>query len=84
MSNEFDKAWDKVDGDHDALQALELAKCRAQAFAERLLAERECPNDLIEWGRAHGIPEFAKFTWQAGFMAGMRAAMLNAEAQEPT
>jgi len=44
-----------------------------------LLAERECPNDLIEWGRAHGIANFAEATWMAGFAAGMRVAALDKE-----
>lgn len=54
----------------------EPARAEASRFAEslsaKLLAERECPDDLVEWGRRHGIPEFARVTWQAGFLAGMR------------
>jgi len=63
---------------------LARAQRREDAMAARLraclLAVRECPADLVAWGEAHGIPEFAKFTWQAGFLAGMRAAKLEADA----
>jgi hypothetical protein len=65
------------DGKSDALMQIGLATRRADAKAARLLAERECPSDLIEWGRAHGIPTFAEVTWQSGFLAGMRVAILD-------
>lgn len=70
------------DGVSDALGEIAAADRRAQEKAARLLAERECPPDLIEWGRLHLIPTFAEFTWQAGFLAGMRVAMLGAAPKE--
>jgi hypothetical protein len=73
--------WDDAEakGTSDAVAKISQAKKRADAFAARLLAERECPNDLIEWGRAHGIANFAEATWMAGFAAGMRVAALDKE-----
>lgn len=62
------------EGEGHAIRLLREARIRAEAKAMKLLAARECPEDLKEWGRAHRIPEFAEFTWQAGFIAGMRAA----------
>lgn len=69
--------YDEQQGKSDALGAIMAATNRANAKAARLLAERECPADLIEWGRSHGFPTFAEVTWQAGFLAGMRVAMLD-------
>ena len=46
----------------------------ADAEATRYLAEMVCPPDVVDFGRRHGIPTFAEVTWQAGFMAGWRAA----------
>jgi hypothetical protein len=40
-----------------------------------LIAEDKCPSDIKEWGKNHGIPEFAKFTWQTGYLAGIKEAM---------
>ncbi len=62
--------------------ALKKVQTQADALAARLLAARECPQDLKEWGRAHGIPTFAEYTWEAGFLTGMRTAMLAAAAKE--
>lgn len=59
-----------------AEREIEIARRGAEAHAARLLAAQECPADLIEWGRAHGIASFAEFTWMAGFMAGLIAARL--------
>ena len=64
----------EIHGKNDAAETLSAAQRRADAKAAALLAARECPPDLIEWGRLHRIPEFARATWQAGFLAGMRAA----------
>lgn len=64
-------------GTSAALQEISRASHVAEAKAARLLAERECPPDLIEWGRAHGIPAFAEMTWVAGFLAGMRVAAMD-------
>lgn len=63
-------------GEDAARKDLRDAQRRADAYAAEMLAARECPPDLREWGRIHGIPTFAEFTWEAGFRAGMRAAML--------
>jgi len=38
------------------------------------LAAEQCPSDIIEWGRNHGIPTFAQLTWCAGYSAGAKAA----------
>lgn len=73
----------KAMGGADAAQTLTRAEHLANALAAKILAARECPEDLIEWGRIHGIPTFAQVTWQAGFLAGMRAfAMVDAAAKE--
>jgi hypothetical protein len=49
------------------------AKIRAAINRCHIMAEMICPADIIEWGIEHGIPEFARMTWQAGFQAAMRA-----------
>lgn len=73
----------KATGEAEAAQLLTSAQHRANALAAKILAAHECPDDLIEWGRIHGIPTFAQVTWQAGFLAGMRAsAMVDAAAKE--
>lgn len=73
----------KATGEAEAAQLLTSAQHHANALAAKILAAHECPEDLIEWGRIHGIPTFAQVTWQAGFLAGMRAsAMVNAAAKE--
>jgi hypothetical protein len=64
-------------GEAEATRRLAWARRRAEAIGARLLAAKECPEDLKEWGRAHGIPSFAEMTWQAGFLAGMAAAQLD-------
>lgn len=45
----------------------------ADAVATECLARVNCPADLRDWGERHGIPEFAKVTWEAGFAAGWRS-----------
>lgn len=65
-----------MEGAAAANAALRAAKRRADAKAAKLLAAKECPEDLISWGQAHGIPAFAELAWQAGFLAGMKIAML--------
>jgi hypothetical protein len=69
-------------GQADAERELRDAQRRAAARVAELMAARECPADLEAWGRRHGIPEFARFTWQAGFLAGMRYRELLGEAPE--
>ncbi|MCA3246078.1 MAG: hypothetical protein ING29_06300 [Azospirillum sp.] len=64
-------------GNSDAIKELDAARRRAEAHAARILAERECPETVREWARAHGIKNFAEFTWMAGFAAGMRVAALS-------
>ena len=68
--------FDRIEGKAEGEAVLSAASRRAHAKAAVLLAARECPDDLIQWGRIHGIPTFAEATWQAGFLAGMRAAMM--------
>lgn len=63
-------------GVSDAVKKITIAKRRAEASAMRLLAERECPETVREFGRAHGIEAFAEMTWINGFEAGMRVAAL--------
>ncbi len=63
-------------GKSAAVKDIRFAQRIAEAKAARLLAERECPADLKEWAKAHGIPTFAEVTWQAGFQAGMRVSAL--------
>jgi hypothetical protein len=72
--NFLDKSFVERQGKSDADRIKSLAVNRANAKAMSLLAAKECPADLLEWGRVHGIPVFAEFTWQAGFIAGMHAA----------
>jgi hypothetical protein len=80
--NSFGSIFAAHGGKQRADQQLAEATGRANAIAARLLAARECPPDLIEWGRIHGIPTFAEVTWQAGFLAGMRAASLKETGHE--
>ena len=75
-------SYEFLDGRKEAFELISQARSRAHEKAAILLAERECPEDLVSWGKTHRIPEFAKFTWQAGFLAGMRAAMLDADADD--
>lgn len=58
----------------DAERNAAIRQQAADAEATRYLAEMACPADVTEFGRRHAIPNFAEFTWQAGFMAGWRAA----------
>lgn len=82
-SDFFDRIFGEAMGQAEAAQILTSAQHHANALAAKILAARECPEDLIEWGRIHGIPTFAQVTWQAGFLAGMRAsAMMYAAAKE--
>lgn len=74
----------KERGEVDAEIALKRARQQADAYAATILAAHECPEDLKEWGRAHGIPTFAEYTWMAGFQAGMRAAALAALKEDRT
>lgn len=59
---------------------------RRQRIAEGIaldeLAERECPADLIAYGERHGLPAFARATWQAGFAAGWKAALAHLARRE--
>jgi len=66
----------EVQGEMDAKREIADAETRANAKAARLLAERECPETIKEWGRAHGFPAFAEMTWMDGFAAGLRVAEL--------
>lgn len=61
------------DGVAKARNQIEREGRMAESEALRYLAEVECPNDLIEWGRNHKIENFAELTWINGFMAGWRA-----------
>lgn len=67
------------EGQDRAAAELRRQQRRADTLAAEMLAARDCPADLVEWGRLHGIPTFAAVTWQAGFRAGMRAAMEEVE-----
>lgn len=51
------------------------AQAAADAFAMAYLAEQGCPEDLKTWGLNNKIPAFAEMTWQAGYVAGFRAAI---------
>ena len=75
----FESMLNGGSGEDDASLDIAQARRRAEQRAARLLAERECPADLVEFGKRHGIPNFAEATWQAGFAAGMRVAMLEPE-----
>lgn len=62
-------------GEYRARAQIRRERIAADAQATAYLAAQECPRDLIEWGRNNRIPEFAQFTWQAGFAAGWRFAL---------
>lgn len=79
----FGEILPRLAGEAEAEKTLRDARMQANARAMILLAARECPSDIVEWGRVHGIPTFAEFTWQAGFAAGMRAAALPVEKDAP-
>lgn len=66
----------------DAEREAFIRRTAADASATRRLADLECPADLIEWGRSHGIPTFAEVTWCAGFIAGWRAFKTWSDARE--
>ena len=53
----------------------EATEAAADAFAMAYLAEQGCPEDLKTWGMNNKIPAFAEMTWQAGYVAGFRAAI---------
>lgn len=69
----------EVQGEMEARRDIENARLRSQAKAARILAERECPEDIKEWGRAHGIANFAEATWINGFLIGLRFAEIEKE-----
>lgn len=75
----FKQIFGKQEGEIEAEKSLSMAERAANAKAAKLLAAKECPEHLIEWGRRHNIKNFAEVTWQAGFLAGMRAAALEEE-----
>ena len=62
-----------------ASRQIHIERIAADAEATRYLAEMECPEDLIEWGKNHNIPTFAEVTWMAGFMRGWRMAVARSE-----
>lgn len=66
-----------AEGEAAAASRLGLARASARAEAAQILAARECPADLIEWGERHNIPTFARLTWMAGFLAGMTVRALD-------
>lgn len=70
------------DGAAKAAHRIHIERIAADAEATRYLAEMNCPEDLIEWGRAHGIPTFAEQTWLAGFVQGWRMACARRQAKE--
>lgn len=74
---DFGRSLAAKEGEGRANKLLSEARIRSEALALKLLAARECPADIVEWGQRHNIPTFAEYTWQAGFRAGMRAAELN-------
>ena len=76
VSQMLDNAFQQQEAESIAVRQLRQAKERAGLVALRLLAAQECPEDLKRWGQMHNIPTFAEYTWQAGFQAGMRAAMI--------
>lgn len=67
----LDKKPEEI-GVSNANKQIRFERAAAQAEAERILAEMNCPNDLIEWGKHHNIPTFAQVTWQHGFATGFR------------
>lgn len=71
-------AWPEA-GWMEPEQAEWLIRRAARLYAEtrddqdsRIDPLASCPSDLVEWGRRHGIPTFAAFTWAAGFAAGQK------------
>lgn len=66
------------DGAAKAANRVAREKRMADAEATRYLAEMDCPEDVIEFGKRHGIPVFAEATWMAGFMQGWRLAVARA------
>jgi hypothetical protein len=80
-ANSLPRIFDTFGAERDLAAANQAAERNAMlrqqatdAEATRYLAEMTCPADVVEFGRRHAIPSFAEFTWQAGFMAGWRAA----------
>jgi len=58
----------------EADEKLCAARMAADAYALAYIAACECPADIKQFGRNHGIPMFAEMSWQAGFVAGWRMA----------
>lgn len=52
----------------------DAATAESNAAAAAYLAETQCPPDVIEWGKAHGLPTWAEVTWQAGFLQGWKTS----------
>jgi len=40
----------------------------------KLVAESRCPDDVLAFGKRHGIPTFAEMTWIRGFAQGLEFA----------
>jgi len=75
----FPRGWsDLVRTDPAAEREAELTRQRgiearrAEAEMAHELANLQCPEDIKEFGRRHGIPNFAEVVWNAGFFAGYR------------
>ncbi len=75
MSSKFQQE-NPLSRKNEARVALSDASQRAKAKALQILAARECPPDVAAFGEKYDIKGFAVRTWQAGFKAGMRTAML--------
>lgn len=78
----FDKMQAAEALDAEAIRAAALRQQAAEAHALRELAEMHCPQDLIDWGKRHGIPMFAEMTWEAGFAQGWKMGLARAARKE--
>ena len=61
--------------EQEAVMASLLRRRTAEAEAMRQVADMNCPEDVKEYGRRHGLPTWAEFTWSAGFAAGYAAGL---------
>ena len=85
--NFFDRAFPALfQKDEVAEREAELAakRLREQRLAEQTIAHeqawRECPEDVKDFGRRHGIPNFAEVVWLNGYMAGYKQAQRDRQA----
>ena len=75
-SRNYSEFLARENGKDDADKEIAAAEGRAGVAAAIILAALHCPEAIRKFGQLHNIPLFAEMTWEAGFIAGMRAVEL--------